>query len=90
MIYSYYINNATERVMKIKSYLDTTISGVELTAFYTIEITTDAYGTGDSPTSYDVDILHIEARDSTINLMSILSYDVIEESENEIIQQEDE
>ena len=76
--------------MKIKSYLDTTISGVELTAFYTIEIETDPYGTGDSPTSYDVDILHIEARDSTINLMSILSYDVIEEIENEIIQQGDE
>ena len=76
--------------MKIKSYLDTTINGVELTAFYTIEIEYDPYGTSDSPTSYDVDILHIEARDSTINLMSILSYDVIEEIENEIIQQGDE
>jgi hypothetical protein len=73
--------------MKIKSYLDTTISGVELTAFYTIYIETDPYGTGDSPTSYELDILHIEAKDSTINLMSILSYDVIEEIENEIIQQ---
>ena len=76
--------------MKIKSYLDTTIKGVELTAFYTINVEADPYGTGDSPASYEVDILHIEAKDSTINIMGILAEDVLKEIENEIIQQGDE
>ena len=76
--------------MKIKSYLDTSINGVEITAFYTIQIEKDPYGTYDSPVSYEVDILHIETRDSTINIMGILAEDVLEEIENEIIQQGDE
>ena len=76
--------------MKIKSYLDTTINGVELTAFYTIEIETDPYGTGDSSTSYEVDILHIETRDSTTNIIDILAQYVLDEIETEIIQQGDE
>ena len=76
--------------MKIKSYLDTSINGVEITAFYTIQIEKDPYGTYDSPVSYEVDILHIETRDSTTNIMDILAQDVLDEIENEIIEQGDE
>lgn len=74
--------------MSSKAYLDLTVEGVELTAFYTIETEDDPYGTGDSPTSYEVDIFHVEARDSTINILDLLAEHILEEIENQIIQDE--
>ena len=40
------------------------IGGLNLDIYYTCETTHDAYGTGDSPTGYEVEIQEVEVFDS--------------------------
>jgi len=61
-----------------------TINGIDLDVYYTCEKCRDAYGTGDSPTLYDIDIQSIELAGDTTNISSILASSVIEDIENEI------
>ena len=68
-------------------YLDLEINGVELTVYYICSKERDQFGTGDSPTGYNVDILHVEAADSTINLIEVLQESVLEEIEAKIIEE---
>lgn len=74
--------------MNRKQYLDLEINGVELTVFYKCSKERDPFGTGDSPTEYNVDILRVEASDSKINLIEILQESVLEEIEAKIIEEE--
>lgn len=60
------------------------INGIDLDVYYTCEKCRDAYGTGDSPTLYDIDIRSVELTGDTTNIWSILSSSVIEDIENEI------
>jgi hypothetical protein len=62
------------------------INGIDLDVYYTCEKCRDAYGTGDSPTLYDLDIQSIELASDTTDIKSILSPSVIEDIENEIIE----
>jgi len=61
-----------------------TINGIDLDVYYTCEKCRDAYGTGDSPTLYDIDIRSVELTGDTTNIWSILSSSIIEDIENEI------
>jgi hypothetical protein len=62
-----------------------TINHIDLDVYYTCNKCTDAYGTGDSPTMYEIDIIAIEPYDSTINIMSLLCESTIQEVEDEIL-----
>lgn len=68
-------------------YLDLKVNGAELTVFYKCSKERDPLGTGDSPTEYNVDILQVEAADSTINLIEVLDWSVLEEIEDKIIEE---
>ena len=68
--------------------MTTTINGIELDVYYTYESERDPYGTGDSPTSHYVEIIAVEAADSTIDIADILSSKVMDEIEQDIINQE--
>lgn len=71
----------------MSDYLDLEINGVSLTVFYTCIQERDPFGTGDSPTKYNVDILQVEAADSAINLIDVLQESVLEEIEEKIIEE---
>jgi hypothetical protein len=68
-------------------YLDLEVNGVELTVFYKCSKERDPFGTGDSPTEYNVELLQVEAVDSTINLIEVLQESVLEEIEAKIIEE---
>lgn len=66
----------------------TTINGVSVDVYYKYEKCRDAFGTGDSPTYHDLEIIAIESPSDTVNLMPIIDLAYIEEIENEIIEME--
>jgi hypothetical protein len=68
-------------------YLDLKVNCVELTVFYKYSKERDPFGTGDSPTEYNVELLQVEAVDSTINLIEVLQESVLEEIEAKIIEE---
>lgn len=68
--------------------MTTTINNIKLDVYYSYESEKDPYGTGDSPTAHYVEIIAIEATDSTTDITDILSDAVIEQIEQEIIQEE--
>ena len=63
----------------------TEIHGVKLDVYYDCLKTTDGYGTGDSPTLYEIEFNSIETANDSYNLMSVLSDDVLDTLEDEII-----
>lgn len=68
----------------------TSINGITVDVYYKYEKCRDAFGTGDSPTYHDLEIIAIESPSDTVNLMPIIDLAYIEEIENEIIQMEGE
>jgi len=63
----------------------TKVNNVNFDCYYDCLKTTDGYGTGDSPTLYEIDFNSIETAGDSYNLMSVLSDDVLSELENQII-----
>lgn len=63
----------------------TEIHGVKLDVYYDCLKTTDGYGTGDSPTLYEIEFNSIETQGDSVCLISILSDSVLDEIEEEII-----
>ena len=61
------------------------IHGVKLDVYYDCLKTTDGYGTGDSPTVYEIEFNSIETQGDTTCLISILSESVLDEIGEEII-----
>jgi hypothetical protein len=61
------------------------VFGIELDVIYECEVEVDPYGTGDSPTTYEVTIHSVETTDSTINIEELLSKRVMDALEDEII-----
>jgi hypothetical protein len=68
--------------------MTTTINGIALDVYYSYESEDDPYGTGDSPTAHYVEIIAIEAADSTVDITELLSNSIIEQIEDEIIAEE--
>ena len=68
--------------------MTTTIMGIELDVYYGYESERDPYGTGDSPTAHYVEILSVEATDSTVNIQELLSDWMLEQIEQDIIDEE--
>ena len=63
----------------------TKVNNVHFDCYYDCLKTTDGYGTGDSPTLYEIDFNSIETANDSYNLMSVLSDDVLSVLENQII-----
>lgn len=62
------------------------VCGIDLDVYYDCTITRDPYGTGDSPTEYEVDIQSIEVTGDTQNIQEILADRCIEYIIDKIIQ----
>lgn len=61
------------------------VLGVEFDVYYECEVEHDPYGTGDSPTSYNIEIISIEAGTDTQDLHDLLSKFVIENITEQLI-----
>ena len=68
--------------------MDIKLDDVALTVYYTYEVEHDPYGTGDSPTSYDVHIVRVELKDSNVDIFDFLSESIKLEIEEAIIERE--
>ena len=79
-MYSYTIN--TRRV--IMKLATVTINDIEFDAYYEVDITRDMYGTGDSPTSIDVNILELSLLRDATNLIDIIDEYWIDKAEAQI------
>jgi hypothetical protein len=62
------------------------VCGVDLDVYYDCTITRDPYGTGDSPTEYEVDIQAVEVAGDTQDIQDILADRFIEYIIETIIQ----
>lgn len=62
-----------------------TVKGVELDVFYEYSSERDPLGTGDSPTAHYVEIRAVETTSDAIDIVDLLSNDVLNEIEQEII-----
>lgn len=59
--------------------------GIILDVYFKHEIEKDPYGTGDSPTHHNIELVAVESPSDTINLIPLLCESVIERIENEIL-----
>tara|TARA_R110000822_G_scaffold44462_8_gene119243 strand:+ start:1635 stop:1856 length:222 start_codon:yes stop_codon:yes gene_type:complete len=66
------------------------VNGVKLDVYYTCQKTDDSYGTGDSPTQYEIDFNSIETLTDTANMLSIISEEVLMDIEQAVINFESE
>ena len=63
----------------------TKVNNVHFDCYYDCLRTTDGYGTGDSPTLYEIEFNSIETANDSYNLWSVLSQDVLDKLVDEII-----
>jgi hypothetical protein len=68
--------------------MDILLDDVVLTVYYYYEVEQDPYGTGDSPTSYDVLIVRVEVADSDADIYFLLSNEALHDIEQQIIEVE--
>jgi len=68
--------------------ITTQINGINLDVYYDCIKTTDGYGTGDSPTLYEIEFNSIETQGDSVCLISILSDSVLDEIEEKVIRYE--
>ena len=66
------------------------IEGVDWHVYYDVDKCTDAYGTGDSPTMYEINLFHIEAGEDTQDIKDFLNDVLIEKIYTELIEIESE
>ena len=64
------------------------VLGVKFDVYYECETEHDPYGTGDSPTSYDITIISIESGTDTQDLQEVLANYIIEQITEELIKVE--
>ena len=64
------------------------VLGVLFDVYYNCQIENDPYGTGDSPTSYDITIVSIETAGDTQDLQEVLANYVIEQIIEKLIKVE--
>jgi len=68
--------------------MDIKLDDVDLTVYYTYDVEQDPYGTGDSPTSYDVTIARVEVAASDADIYCLLSNEALHDIEQQIIEVE--
>lgn len=68
--------------------MDIKLDDVDLTVYYTYEVEQDPYGTGDSPTSYDVSIARVEVAGTDADIYCLLSNEALHDIEQQIIEVE--
>jgi hypothetical protein len=64
---------------------ETFLEGIPVDIYYSYSMIKDAYGTGDSPTQYDITIHEVELRDSTTNIYPLVENDYYYNMRNAII-----
>lgn len=64
------------------------IRGVQFDVYYDCTVERDPYGTGDSPTEYQIDIISIEAGADTQDLQDVLGNNIVDEIIEELIKVE--
>jgi hypothetical protein len=64
---------------------DVTVYGIPFTGTFDAYIENDPFGTGDSPASFDIDILKVEVDDNGWDIQDMLYDSVLEQIENEIM-----
>lgn len=74
--------NEKETIMPLETI---ELYGILLDVYFKHEIEKDPYGTGDSPTHHNIELVAIESTTDTINLIPLLCESVIEKIENEIL-----
>jgi hypothetical protein len=62
-----------------------TVNNIEFDVYYSIYEHIDPYGTGDSPTRYEVDIISIEVGTDTQNVMDILPDSILLKIDKELL-----
>ena len=70
------------------SLLTVEVLGAKLDVYYDCTAERDPYGTGDSPTAYDIDIVSIESGADTQDIQELLANSVIQIILDEIIEHE--
>jgi len=61
------------------------IKGISLDVYYSYETINDVFGTGDSPTEYDITIHEIELIDSTVNILPLLENEYYDDIVDELL-----
>jgi len=77
--------------MPYQKYKDSnyfTVDDFELFVTYVVEMETDPLGTGDSPTSWTVEITRIETTCNNVDIMEHLNRATIEDLTEQILEQE--
>lgn len=59
--------------------------GILLDVYFKHDIEKDPYGTGDSPTHHNIELVAVESPSDTVNLIPLLCNNTIEQIENEIL-----
>jgi len=59
--------------------------GITLDVYFKHDIEKDPYGTGDSPTFHNIELVAVESPTDTVNLIPLLCESDIEKIENEIL-----
>jgi len=60
------------------------INGITLDVYFLHEVEKDPFGTGDSPTYHNIQLVAVETLNDTVDLLPILCNTIIEKIENEI------
>ncbi len=68
--------------------LEIEVYGINFYCYYDVEIQTDPYGTGDSPTHYDITLNEISVDGSTTDLSEVLGQSVIDTIYDKILEHE--
>ena len=62
------------------------LNGITLDAYYEITITKDPFGTGDSPTEYDVNLIEISTPSDAQNLIELFHDYWLEIAQDQIVE----
>lgn len=68
--------------------LEIEVYGINFYCYYEVEVQTDPYGTGDSPTHYDITLNEVSIDGSTTDLSEVLHQSVIDKIYDEILEHE--
>ncbi len=63
-----------------------TVLDINFDVYYSVEVQRDPYGTGDSPTNYDIDIDEVSLQGDVTNLIECLSSYVIDTIYDELLE----
>ena len=85
VLFTHALRITTETKGNIMPFETVELYGIILDVYFKHDIEKDPYGTGDSPTHHNIELVAVESPSDTINLIPLLCESVIERIENEIL-----